>query len=402
MLTRRQLLRTTMLAGGALTLPRWARAIAAPTRPERVLVIVQLEGGNDSLSTLVPWRDDLYWSLRPALAEPRDELLELDEWHALHPALARLRARHARGQIACVQNVGYPRPNLSHFRSKDIWDTAACEDPLPGDGWLGRIGARTPLARAALGAERLPRSMWTSDGSACAISSLGGYRLRSAARGANASEAECRERAVAMLHRCADAGPEARMGQAYRAAELSIRELRRTEAFTPQVDFPASTIGRDLEAVARVLGAGIETRLFHVAQPGYDTHTGQRREHAELLAALDLALEAFLQEMEHQGRLEEVLVMTISDFGRRARENGIGNTAGTDHGAAGLQILCGGRVKGGIYGGQVDLEHLDEHGNLTAKVDFRQVYATVVEKWFGTDSKSILGAKHACLDLLDA
>ena len=402
MLTRRHLLRSSMAMAGLARLPRWLRSTEDDASGERVLVIVQLDGGNDGLNTLVPWRDDRYRSLRPALAIGAGELLRVDEWNAFHPALARLARRFESGGVACVQSVGYPRPNLSHFQSKDIWDTAVSQDPLPADGWLGRVASRSPVERLAIGSECLPRGFRSTVHPACAIYSLDECRIRTAPASAAETEVRARERLLVHLHAAAGDGPEAIVRSGYESARAAVRELARVQAFAPSTRFPATSLGRDLEAVARILGAGVQTRVFHVVQSGYDTHTDQARDHAELLATLDAALDAFLAEMEQQGRLDRTLVMTVSEFGRRARENGIGATAGTDHGAAGLQFLCGGRVRGGVHGGQPDLDALDPDGNMIQRIDFRQVYATVLSRWLGTDAVAVLGMEHECLDLFEA
>lgn len=388
-----------MAMAGFARMPRWLRLGEEEGDPDRVLVILQLDGGNDGLNTLVPWRDDRYRALRPALAIEAAGLLRVDEWNAFHPALVHLARRFESGQVACVQSVGYPSPNLSHFQSKDIWDTAVSDGPLPADGWMGRVASRSPVDRLAIGSECLPRSLRSTVHPACAIYSLEECRIRAAPAGSADKEVRARERLLAHLHEAAGDGPEAIVRAAYESARASVRELARVEAFAPRTRFPGSSLGRDLEAIARILGAGVGTRVFHVVQSGYDTHTDQSRDHAELLAMLDAALDAFLGEMEQQGRLDRTLVMTVSEFGRRARENGIGATAGTDHGAAGLQILCGGRVRGGVHGGQPDLDGLDANGNLVARTDFRQIYASVLSGWLGADAAEVLGTEHACLDL---
>ncbi len=405
MLTRREMLTTTLAGAGLMHVPGWLSAGGTRTAPNgRVLVLVQLEGGNDGLNTLVPWRDERYASLRPTIGLAPRSLLRLDEWNALHPALERIAARFEKGQVSFLQNVGSPRPSLSHFRSKDMWDTAAVDDPLPATGWIGRLAGRSarsgsPIDRMALGSECVPLAFRSGKSASCAVPSLGEYRIRTAGRAAPRGDARSRERAIAELHADMQSGPEAIVREAFDVARSSIQELGRVEAFALGTRFPGSGLGRDLEAVARILGAGLPTRFFHVVQSGYDTHTSQLGDHAALLAALDGALGAFLEEMERQERLDETLVMTVSDFGRRAKENGIGSTAGTDHGAASVQMLCGGRVRGGITGGQPDLAALDSNGNLVQRIDFRQVYASVIEGWLGGDALESLGGTYSCLDL---
>lgn len=406
--TRRSFLGACAGGSAALTsAPAW---LAGATRPalekDRVLVIVQLRGGNDGLNTVIPREDALYYNARPDLAIPAKEALPLDDLHGFHPSLRAIARRYAEGQIGIQRGVGYKGTNLSHFRSMDIWDSASLDLPLPDRGWIGSWADEhqpedaSPLAMLALGRDVLPRAMRARDSLACAVPSIDGYAIRSAPEGADAEVVARRERLMRMMAPGTGSGPMAPLSAAVRAARSSIEELARTRGGKAGVEYPGSKLARDLELAARVITEGIPTRFVYVTQDGYDTHANQPGPHRGLLTDLDRALDAFLGDLEAHGALDRVLVMTISEFGRRVAQNGVGQTSGSDHGAGSLQLFVGGTTRPGLHGPQDDLENLDENGNLIPKIDFRRSYATVIEDWFGGDSKLTLGASYEKLGVL--
>ena len=419
MLNRREWLGASLAAGTLASGPRWLSRAAAQSAPaagnDRVLVVLALRGGNDGLNTVVPFEDERYYRARPTLALPRAKLLPLDELNAFHPSLPHTARCFAEGEMTIVQGVGYPNPNLSHFRSMDIWDAAAAADPLPAQGWIGQAqdalpkapargrGADSAVAMLAVGPEALPRALWSSGGGsgmACALPDLESYQIRSSHRRAPRRTGAARQVLLDRLHESAPDGPEQELRWGYRAARESIEELRRAGKVDLATRFPRSGLGRDLALVARVMQAGLPTRFFHVAQGGYDTHTSQLQTHKELLRELDLALDAFRREMRVQGRDQRVMVLVVSEFGRRVQESGTDSTAGTDHGAASTVMVFGGATRGGMIGEQPDLDDLDENGNLVFRTDFRRVYASVLEDWIGVDSTRVLRERFEPLELL--
>ena len=390
---RRDFLRALAAAGVTLpNLPGMAPALAATAGPSadtaaagagrRHLVLIELQGGNDGLNTVVPFADPLYRTLRPTLALPRDALLELDAGLALHPALEPLMPLWARGELAVVQGVGYPRPNRSHFRSAEIWETASDAEETRLDGWLaplthalpgrGAGGVRAlalgrdegPLAGGASGTvvfEDLGRFLQEARG-------LGERRLPAA--GDNAAlahlltiERRTREAALAFAERLEDA---AETGGTAKGAPLA----------------------RGLGLVARLIEADAGPRLFKLELDGFDTHANQLNRHRNLLAQLGTALGAFAARLTASGRWDDVLVMSYSEFGRRVAENG---TGGTDHGTAAPHFVAGGRVSGGLHGSAPDLARL-EQGDPLFTTDFRSLYATVARDWFG---RSLGGTPYA-------
>lgn len=392
------------LAGAALA-PSWlaaaARASAAPGA--RALVVLELFGGNDGLNTLVPFEDDDYRRLRPLLGLSRASCLplgEIDETQGLHPSLARLRERFGRGQVALVRGVGYPEPNLSHFTSRDIWSSARTHSVPSADGWLwGARGGGDP-ALLALGNDTAPPIARGASGAALSIPELADFHLGSAGA-MDPSEDAARRAAFAALAQAPRGLAQAEYAALRLREALASSERLSSAARTSRgVDYPGTALARDLASCADVLASGLSTRLFHVQHDGYDTHSRQLDTQAQLLDEVDRALDAFLRDLELQGRLEHTLVLVTSEFGRRAAESGVAREAGTDHGAASVALLVGGGVRGGIHGAPFDLAHLDGAGNPVYGVDFRSVLREALQGWMGVDSRAILDGDWPTLDLV--
>lgn len=392
--------------GGALAaprvLPRWLESAAGALPPgERKLVVLELAGGNDGLNTLVPFEDDFYHRARPTIALAREQLLCVDELNGLHPALVQVRERLARGELAIVRDVGYPGSNLSHFTSGDIWATATPEPLSTPSGWLGRWAEleRAPeLALLSLGLDCAPRLVRGDVRIPPAVPDLAQFRFDAGGDG----EGRARLRAFQALSSAPTKDSErAWVRDAIAMARQTSQQLAQAAQRARPVEYPGTSLGRDLAAVADVIASGLPARVFHVQQVGYDTHTKQSAMHGALLGQLDHALDAFLRDLTAQRRLDDVLVLSTSEFGRRVQENGTRGEAGTDHGAGSLLFLAGGRVRGGLLGAQPDLEGLDENGNMVHRVDFRSVYATVLSGWLGADDAAVLGAPWPKLPLLE-
>jgi uncharacterized protein (DUF1501 family) len=375
------------------------RALAAPEdglpAPDApVLVTLQLDGGNDGLNTIVPWRDDRYRAVRPTIALPEKEVLRLDDEIGLHPALADLADLIDRGRAAVVHAVGYPNPSRSHFRSTEIWQAAHAGE-RPADGWLGRWldGATDahPAAGVAL-AKSTPLALKGKRRSGVSFADADTFRPPEAlpapaSAPATVSEGEGPLAPLDFLRRVES--------QAIVSADVVQAVLGRTRNAVP---YPDSELARNLSVVARLVAGGAPTRVFHVAQGGYDTHAGQAGPHAMLLADLGEALAAFLADLERSGQLDRVVVLAFSEFGRRVAENA---SLGTDHGAAGPCLVLGGRVRPGFHGTPADLDPdvlLD--GDVRPTTDFRSLYAELVDSWLGASSSAVLGGSFTPLRIL--
>jgi uncharacterized protein (DUF1501 family) len=401
---RRRFLAAAAAAGGPLALERRAVARGQETPPPaavRRLVVLFQDGGNDALNTLAPVADARYRAARPSLALAAGAALPLDQGYGLHPSLARLAERFRSGGVGFVRGVGYAPPNLSHFTSRDVWGSALLEPSAARSGWVGRTvdelfgGAREATALLAVGHVQAPLAMRAPCNAPFAVPDARRFRVQAGTAQEGEAAVAARRQALQAVNRAGAPGPADRAALSVVAAGEAIQKLEHALEAAPRVAYPESKLARDLSMVARVIEADLPTRAFHVAQGGYDTHAVQSEVHAGLLSDLDLALDAFLRDLAALDRLDATLVLVFTEFGRRVAENGIGATAGTDHGAAGLAFLCGGGAVPGLHGAPWRLDALDATGNLVPAVDFRALYADVIEGWFGLASEPVLGGAFA-------
>lgn len=378
--------------------------ISRPGVPDdRILVVLQLAGGNDGLNTLVPYTNDDYYRARPTLAIPKGNVLQINDEIGLHPTLSDLKALYDDGHMAIIQGVGYPNPNRSHFRSMEIWETAADSERTLKYGWIGRyfdnacsgepkptlgvcIGSSTPLTfrntrQVGVTLQNPGQYQWAR-GEAMESPGAGKQTFRKL----NESKAAPGAGALDFLQRTA------------LDAEISSDQIREAAArHRPAVTYPNNgPLGQSLRLIAALIAGGIGSRVYYASIGGFDTHSNQRGRHQQLLTQLGAATRAFYQDLKEQGNADKVLVMTFSEFGRRVAENASG---GTDHGTAAPMFLFGSPVKAGLYGRQPSLTDLDR-GDLRFSTDFRSVYATVLEKWLGADSTRVLGARFPLLDCI--
>lgn len=343
------------MASATLMLPKAMQGYKppCPATGNRILVVLALSGGNDGWNSSVPYRHGLYYQLRPSLAIPRAEVLPLSDEIGLHPALTGLRALYEGGALAVLHGVGLPHPERAHFRATQLWQTAGpSRQPLP-TGWIGRyLDVRCPrpgsTARALEAADVLSLS-------------LKGIRARGTLMGPpRDSGGKCGGKCAAT--------------------------------------YPDTLFGQRLKAIATRIISGADTSVYCVSLDGFDTHVNQAARQQQLLKELGDGLLAFSSELKKYGRFEEVLVMTVSEFGRQLTPNLHG---GTDHGTANCMFfISGGLRQPGILN-LPDLDHLDPTtGDPRVQVDFRQVYATVLRHWMKADDRQILKASHECLSLL--
>ena len=408
--TRRDFLKhglgaTTLLASGAtfpLFLGKSAHALSRTPEDERILVVVQLSGGNDGLNTIIPYRDDAYRKARPTIAIPESQVLRLDDDLGLHPELAGLKRLYDEGQLGVIGNVGYPNPDRSHFRSMDIWHTASVEPERAQTGWLGRFAdaaghahggkaARDdirPPAALHLDDTSLPLALAARESSIPSIRDIESFRLRGAT-------SEMRE-ALAVSR----PGASDDLDFVQRLAVESCRNADRIDAVADRGAkrgaYPNHPLGQRLRQVATLIGADFGPRLYYTSIGGFDTHSRQALVHGPLLRALGDSIAAFYDDLRARGLQDRVLMVTFSEFGRRVAENG---SLGTDHGAAAPMFVVGPRCRPGLHGERPDLENLDS-GDVRHDVDFRSVYASVLRDGLGADPKAILGASYPKLDVV--
>ena len=365
--------------------PNLAFAAAPAANYQRLLVLIELKGGNDGLNTVIPFADPAYYALRPRIGIKRDEVIQLDEKMGLHPALLPLKNLWDKRELAIVQGLGYPQPNLSHFRSIEIWDTASAASEYLSDGWLTRAFAASPVPQSyaadgvVIGSQDFgPLS--GAGGRAIALSNTEQF-LRQARL---ADEAHGQTKNVALAHILKVEGDTVQA-----ASGLAGNQIFRTE-------FPKHAFGNSLKTAAQVISGKAGVAVVRVTHNGFDTHQGQANVQQRLLKELAEGLASFKTALQEISRWDNTLIVTYAEFGRRAQENG---SNGTDHGTANAHFVLGGRVKGGFFGQAPSLTRL-EGGNLVHSVDFRSLYATVIEKWWGGDAKIALSGKFATLGLL--
>ncbi len=373
---------------------------------ERVLVIVQLGGGNDGLNTVVPYGNAAYQRARPSLAirEPgkADGALELDAARGigLHPSLSGLRELHDRGQLAIVQGVGYPNPNRSHFASMDIWHTADASGR--GAGWVGRYfdntcnGTPDPQRGVAIGRET-PLAMLGRSAQPVTFENEDAFRWSGSELHPALSQRYDRLQRTGPLGDLEPSSQAAFLMRTALDAQVSSDRIRAAVAKTPLAEYPGTPLARQLRIVASMIRDQLPTRVYYATLGGFDTHATQAGAHGRLMRQLGDALAAFQRDLDAQGQAGRVLTMVFSEFGRRVRQNASG---GTDHGAAAPMLLLGPQVRPGLLGEHPSLEDLDNAGDLKFAVDFRSVYAGVLEDWLGAPSEPVLRARHRKAELL--
>jgi uncharacterized protein (DUF1501 family) len=406
-LPRREFLARSALYGLGLTatMPLFLRrACALPgsgrvNKGERILIVLELTGGNDGLNTIVPFADE-YHRLRPTLAIPRGECRRLDDHFGLHPVLAGLERLYGEGRLAIVQGCGYPRPSLSHFESIRFWHTAA-PHAHQDRGWIGRIAdSRYPSPHPGLLFQLgTTQSLAVTAHHHLPLVCENATRLGVASR----SDPPRRRQALEKLRRresvASGSAVDYVCGVETTVLEVAAQVRQTCQSYRTPCQYGGSDSGPGLKLrqVAALINAGFPTRFFYLNVPGFDTHADQRDLHAQCLHVVDRALFEFSRDLERMGRAEDVAIVVFSEFGRRPREN-VG--AGTDHGTAGPVLVIGPRVKSGLLGVAPSLQDFDAGGNLRMTTDFRRVYASVIEGWLGMeDAAAILGESFEPLDL---
>jgi uncharacterized protein (DUF1501 family) len=357
-----------------------------------VLVVIQMGGGNDGLNTIVPYSDDAYHRARPTIAIPENSVLQIDERIGLNPALGPLDDLLKDGRLAIVQGVGYPNPNRSHFEATQIWETASPSDPV-SYGWLGRYLDRTVapidghdasgIFRAVTLGDTVPTALVAQRVDVPAIGTLGTF-------GYNGAKDSASKATAAVLYDGARPGQSPYLSLIETTARNALRggDLLKAKVSTVRsaVAYPSDAFSQQMRLAAQIVRAKLGTRIIFVSIGSFDTHSGQRAQQDRLLGYFAAGLHAFCADLSTDGLQDNVLAMTFSEFGRRVNQNA---SSGTDHGTAMPLFVAGGKVKGGVYGTHPSLTDLDD-GDLKMAIDFRSVYATVLERWLGHDASSII------------
>ena len=374
----------------------------AQTASDRTLIIVQMAGGNDGLNTVIPFTDPLYIQMRPTLGIPVTKVLPLDTRLGLHPNLQPLTKLWGEGHMAIVEGVGYPNQSLSHFQAMDIWQTL----DLSGngtEGWLGKLVAGLvdqdghPFKALDIGVQTA-QALQSISAQVPTVASVESYAI-----GTDPSDGDggnARLQALMKLYNSyPGTAPYAALldTAALSAQEGSLQLHQADAAYRPAVTYPAEPFSDGLKILAEAIVQGLGLRVGYVTLGGFDTHSNQQATHALLLQTLASGLSAFYNDLAAHGKADNVVIMTWSEFGRRVEENG---SLGTDHGTAAPLFVLGNPVNKGIFGEPPSLSSLDENGNLKYTVDFRSVYATVLDRWMGASSKDVLGGSFSSQNFL--
>ncbi len=416
---RREFIRnglTFVALGAAMPTVLMQAAQAAETAPSgsaagsaipdgKILVVIEMTGGNDGLNTVVPYKDAAYASLRPSIGISSKDVTAISDKLGVHPKLASLAKMFEQGQVAVVNGVGYPSPNRSHFDSMDIWQTGnPTRDISHRSGWLARYFDAdghlkgNPMAGVMVGGA-MPLAMTGDVSSASVFTDQGNnYGV------GGGSDRDLQNQTMQDLYAQGTvAGSNAdfalKIGNdAYSNSETFKRALNSYDTRAgKQAEYPRyNGFASGLQTIAKLITGGVKTRVYYLNLGGFDTHANQPYSHGQLLGLLGDSLAAFYEDLKMQGRDKDVAVMTFSEFGRRAKENA---SSGTDHGAASVMFVVGGGIKGGIYGDYPSLTDLDD-GDLRFHTDFRQVYATLLDKWLVSPSQTVLNGQYEHLNFV--
>lgn len=359
---------------------------------DRILVVVQMGGGNDGLNSIVPFTNDAYYRARPNLAVPQKDVIRITDELGLHPNLGKLKELYDKGAMAVVQGVGYPNPSRSHFKSMEIWHTADPEGRVVRYGWVGRyFDSKCPVCeQPTVGVnvgQTMPLAMQAESGLGVSLENPDAFQWMNTFNGLGAKEEQ-------ELFKLLNAPSPNEPGtidflrhtamNAYVSSE-NVRDA--VKNYKGGVEYANTRFASSMRLIAQMIAGKLPTKVYYAHMTGFDTHAAQRGAHETLLLQLVEGVSSFYKDLEAQGNAERVVVLAFSEFGRRVAENGSG---GTDHGTAAPMFVFGKALKGGLYGSHPSLTDLTE-GDLKHGIDFRSVYSTVLDRWLGADPQKILG-----------
>jgi len=383
---RKKFIQLSGFATTALMVPDFLRA-SAPfiSTNGKKLVIVQMSGGNDGLNTIVPYRNDIYYKSRPTIALKEDNILKLNDELGMNDALLGLKKLYDQGMVTIINNVGYPNPDRSHFRSMDIWHTASDSGEYVDTGWVGRYldstcaGCAKPVTAIEID-DSLSLAMKGETINGLALHDVGYfYKMMKDAEPFNKPGFNSSNNNLNYLYKTL---AETSSSAAYL--------YEKSDIYHSKAEYPAKGFGKDLKTIAELIISGVDTSVFYTSLSGFDTHVGQQAVQANHLKELSDGLAAFTGDLKANNRFDDVIIFVFSEFGRRVSQNA---SNGTDHGTANNVFIIGSKLnKAGIYNETPDLAQLDQ-GDLIHRIDFRQVYATLLNKCLQADDEKILGRR---------
>jgi uncharacterized protein (DUF1501 family) len=398
LIKRKEFIQIGSLATASFMLPKFLKAFEKPAMVppgNKVLVVLQLSGGNDGLNTVIPVRNDIYYKVRPRLGITKEQALLLTDEVGLHPALTGLKELYDDGSLGILNSVGYPNPDRSHFRSMDIWHSASNSDQYVYTGWLGRY-----LDAQCAGCDKPTQALELDD--VLSLAMKGEHAKALAMRDprrlyTTANEKYFKDIAAHHTHDASEKPVDylyKTMAETVSSADYIFKQSR---LHPSSAEYPKSDIGNSLKTIASLIFSEINTKVYYVSLGSFDTHVGQEGQQKRLFTDMNAAITAFVKDLKANNRFQDVLLMSFSEFGRRVSQNASG---GTDHGTANnMFFVSGGLQQKGVLNPLPDLADLQD-GDLKYKVDFKNVYATVLNKWLQTDDRKILGKQFEHLSFL--
>ena len=391
---RRDFLKQTTFASGMFFMPQFLKAFENnPMKPfsNKKVVIIQLKGGNDGLNTVVSFNNDIYYQQRNNIALKQNELFKISDEVGLHKSLQPLQDLYNKGFVSIINNVGYPNPNLSHFRSTDIWQTASDSNQFLQNGWVGRYLDYTkgnPYNAIEVD-ESLSLMMKGKTQNGLAITDPKMFY--------NSMRAPFFNNVVSNYN---DAHlSEHNLGYLYNTmidAKSSAKHIyEKSNTKSTSAEYPKNIFSKQLKTISQFINSGLETQVYYAGLSGFDTHANQANTQKKLLKTYAESMEVFINDLQKNNTFDDVLILTFSEFGRRVKQN---ESNGTDHGTANNVFVMGNNLKKqGLYNNLPNLEDLDKNGNLKYEIDFREIYATILDKWLEVDDVAILNKSFSKL-----
>lgn len=391
---RRKFIQTSGLLSLVPWVPRFVHQLSQTTRPksdENILVVVEMNGGNDGINTLVPFRDDVYPRCRPTLKVQQDRLLGLSDEMGFHPAMRASKELFDDGELCVINGVGYPNPTRSHFESLEIWHRGIRKKGREsGAGWLGnaldisRSKDRVQMDGYFIGDQAVSQALVSRRAQIAALARFSDLKLNENIRLNEQQKTDVGDISSFV---------QRQLTNAY-ATSSQLTDVPDTSTG----GFPSSQLGQQMRLISQLIKGGSGARVYYTVQRGYDTHSIQANRHSELLSELSNATQSLVNELKKSELAERVIVLAFSEFGRRVNENA---SFGTDHGTAGPVFLAGSRINAGLIGKTTSLSDLVD-GDLRTQFDFRQIYATLLDRWLKIDSEKVLDEKFEHLDLIQS
>ncbi len=394
---RRDFLKQSTLASSLFFVPNFVKAfesVSKNTFKHKKLVIIQLSGGNDGLNTIIPYTNDIYYNNRPKISIQKNSIIKATDELGFHQSLAPLKNLYDQGYLSVINNVGYPNPNRSHFRSTDIWQTASNSDEYISSGWVGRFidkYGKNPYSGIELDDSL---SLIMKGEIMNGIATKNPHILFGNTQTPYFSKV--------LKQQTEEHLSEHNLGYLYKTmieAKSSAKYIYETsKTYKSNFEYPNNPFGNQLKTTAEFINSDLESKVYYVSMGGFDTHAYQVNRHGKLLKTYSDAVGIFVEDLKKNDNFKDTLILTFSEFGRRVQQNA---AAGTDHGAANNIFLIGENLnKKGFYNNAPDLSNLDNNGDLIHTIDFRSVYATILDKWLQVDDTSILNKSFSKLDFI--